>query len=263
MTNNITHLTNFGRNFQSKVVTLLLVDGKFLQTVYDIIYPEMFDSDANAWIVKYIISFYEKYMVIPTLDVMKVEVNRIEDEILQVSVIEHLKRAWQYRESPDLSFISDELIQFCKNQALKNAIVESMDLLEVQDYDGIKTLVDNAMKAGEQREMGHNYIEGLDERLTKSARDTLQTPWVAINDLMDGGLGKGELGVVVAPAGIGKCVGGDTKIDIEYEKIGFQINDTLVLWFDPWDVIEVNDNLKFRAFEVEKLLAPSGIDKTI
>ena len=255
-------LTSFGKNFQSKVIALLLVDAKFLQTVYDIISPDIFDSDGNSWIVSYIISHYEKYMVIPTLDVLKIEINKIEDDILQASVIDHLKSAWKNRESQDLKYISDELIIFCKNQALKNAIIESVDLLELQDYDGIKSVIDNAMKAGEQRDMGHDYIIGFEERLSRSARDTLPTSWIAINDLMDGGLGNGELGIIVAPAGIGKCIGGDAKIDIEYEKIGFQINNSLILWFDPWDIIEIN-NLSLRAFEVEQILSLGGIGKTM
>jgi replicative DNA helicase len=55
-----------------------------------------------------------------------------------------------------------------------------------------------------ERDIGHEYITGFEERMTKQARDTLPTAWDSVNDLMDGGLGKGELGVIVAPAGIGK-----------------------------------------------------------
>ena len=44
----------------------------------------------------------------------------------------------------------------------------------------------------------------FDERYEESSRACVETPWDVINDLTDGGLGPGELGVVVAPAGIGK-----------------------------------------------------------
>ena len=60
------------------------------------------------------------------------------------------------------------------------------------------------MKAGTTRDLGHDYIPSLDLRLEDSARITVKTPWDVINDITDGGLGAGELGVVVAPAGIGK-----------------------------------------------------------
>jgi len=77
-------------------------------------------------------------------------------------------------------------------------------LLENKDYDGIKMVVDTAMRAGTTRDLGHDYISGFEERLETSARKTTPTPWPVINDIMDGGLGGGELGVMVAPAGIGK-----------------------------------------------------------
>ena len=60
------------------------------------------------------------------------------------------------------------------------------------------------MKAGTTRDLGHDYIISLEERLAESARTTVKTPWDVVNDIMDGGLGHGELGVIVAPAGIGK-----------------------------------------------------------
>jgi len=82
--------------------------------------------------------------------------------------------------------------------------MESVDLLEHGKYEEIKSIVDEAMKAGAERDLGHDYVDGLEERLTKSTRDTIETPWEVINEVMDGGLGKGELGVIVAPAGIGK-----------------------------------------------------------
>ena len=60
------------------------------------------------------------------------------------------------------------------------------------------------MRAGIERDIGHEYLTGFEERMTNQARDIVPTKWDSINDLMEGGLGKGELGVIVAPAGIGK-----------------------------------------------------------
>jgi archaellum biogenesis ATPase FlaH len=126
------------------------------------------------------------------------------NEIMQVSVVDNLKESWRNRESTDLKFVQEQTIEFCKNQVMKNAIMDSVDLIEVGQYDQIKKIVDEAMKAGSDRDLGHEYIEGIEERLTKSARDTIKTGWDPVDEVMDGGLGEGELGVVVAPAGIGK-----------------------------------------------------------
>jgi len=50
-------------------------------------------------------------------------------------------------------------------------------------------------------------MANIDERYTESVRFTKETPWDIVNELTSGGLGKGELGVFVAPAGIGKSWG--------------------------------------------------------
>jgi replicative DNA helicase len=201
---NNTTLTQFGPTFQSKIITSLLLDKKFFQTISDILESKYFDSDANRFLVTNIRDYFHEYKTTPTLEVLKVKINAMDDDILQVSVIENLKEAWKYIESTDLEFVKTETIEFCKNQVLKNAILESVNLLELRKYDDIKKIIDEAMKAGTERDLGHDYTEGLDERLANSARDVVETPWDPINELMDGGLGKGELGVVVAPAGIGK-----------------------------------------------------------
>ena len=60
------------------------------------------------------------------------------------------------------------------------------------------------MKVGNETDMGMDYIEDFDERTDDLKRTTVATKWEPVNDLMDGGLGPGELAVVVAPSGVGK-----------------------------------------------------------
>ena len=81
--------------------------------------------------------------------------------------------------------------------------MDSVELLDTQQYDKIKGVIDTAMRAGVERDIGHEYITGLEERLSKQTRVTQPTKWDSVNELMDGGLAGGELGVIVAPAGIG------------------------------------------------------------
>ena len=197
-------LTQFGTSFQSKIIASLLREMKFIQTINDILSPDMFDSDSNSWLIKNIKDYYIKYKKQPTLEVLKYKVDEIEDEVLQSGVVDKLREVWKNIEATDLEFVQSETLNFCKNQTLKNAILESVELLENKNYDGIKSIIDEAMKAGSERDLGQDYITSLESRLEDSARTTTKTPWEIINEVMDGGLGQGELGVIVAPAGIGK-----------------------------------------------------------
>ena len=197
-------LIQFGHKFQTKIISSLLGDKVFLQTICDILEPEYFDSDSNKWISQTIRDYFFEYKTSRTLEVMKVKIDELENDILKVAVVNDLKESWRLIQSTDLKFVQEQTLEFCRNQVIKAAIMGSVDLLEVGQYDEIKKMVDEAMKAGTERDLGHDYIVGIEERLQKSTRDTVKTGWDPIDEVMDGGLGAGELGVVVAPAGIGK-----------------------------------------------------------
>jgi len=201
------NFSKFGYSFQMKLMAALFTDKAFLQQILDILDPKYFESETNIWIVRCIIDYFNKYKQQPTLEVMKVELDKVENDVLKTTIVENLKEITKHLHSSDQDFIKDEAIEFCKNQVIKNAIMSSVDLLQTGQYDQIKTNIDNAMKAGSERDIGHEYNVAVDDRFSETTRKTVATNWDSINSVMDGGLGPGELGVFVAPAGIGKSWG--------------------------------------------------------
>ena len=185
------NFTQYGPSFQSKIISSLLSDNKFIQTISDILESKYFDSDANKWLSKEISKYFMEFRKAPTLEVLKVKINQMDDEILKVSVVENLKDSWRNLEATDLDFVKQETLSFCKNQVLKEAITDAVDLLEQKKYDDIKVIIDSAMKAGSERDLGHDYIISLEDRLTESVRETKPTPWDAVTNVMDGGLAGG------------------------------------------------------------------------
>jgi len=197
-------LIKYGKSFQAKVVSALLSDIKFLDTLTDIIAPDFFESDANKWIVEEIIEYHKNYKKVATLDYFKVQVMQIDNKILQTTVVDQLKHVYTNVGTVDTDYIKDEFKDFCINQNLKGVILKSVDLLKAGSYEKIKDMVDSAMKVGVSLELGHDYLVDWEERQNDVDRVIVATGWDCINDLMDGGLGAGELGVVVAPSGVGK-----------------------------------------------------------
>ena len=138
------------------------------------------------------------------MDVFKVELDKVSRDILKVSVIDNLKQIWNSLDSEDLDYVKSETIEFCKNQEVKNAILESVTLLQDGRIEEIKTKIDAAMKAGQDTNVGHDYKEDIVERYESTVRNVVPTGWDAIDELVDGGFGKGELIIFAAPPGIGK-----------------------------------------------------------
>lgn len=197
-------LTEYGKTFQIKAIAAMFADRAFLQQIADIIRPEYFESESNIWILDVVLSHFTQYKSPPTKDVLKVRITDVSDEVLKAAILEQLKDIFRYMESNDLDFVKHEILKFCKNQEIKHAIQESVQLLQNGNYDAIKTKIDAAMKAGADTDIGHEYKKSVASRYNEASRHTVTTGWDVIDDLMDGGLAPGELGVVMAPAGIGK-----------------------------------------------------------
>ena len=111
-------LSKYGQSFQSKVVSALISDGKFLDTISEITTAKFFENDANKWIVSQILEYHEDYRKPPTLDVFKSELAKVENEILKKTVVEQLKYVLTQVGNVDLEYIKNEFKSFCINQNL-------------------------------------------------------------------------------------------------------------------------------------------------
>lgn len=202
---NVDTLAKFGPSFQTKAVAAMLNSPDFVAQSFDVINPNFFELEANQWIVETTLEYFGDYKVLPTLEVFKVEMNKsIKDDTLRTSVVESLRGVFQKMQDNDLDYIKDSFLDFAKNQTLKSAIIRSVDLLQIGQYGEIKVLVDNALRSGQPKTVGHDWKKDFEKRLMKDARDTVPTGWDALDTLIGGGLAGGELGVIIAPSGVGK-----------------------------------------------------------
>jgi len=200
----IDNLNKFGSEFQIKCISGLVSDRPFMERLADIVEADFFQSDAHKWIVKESVKYFLEYKDLPTLNVFKIKLEQVSNEALKASIVNNLKVIYQKMNDGDLKFIKEQFLEFCKNQKLKNAINDAVDLLVTGEYEKIKTKVDEALKAGMERNLGHSYDEEVEKRMTLMARNAVPTKWEVIDTIMDGGLGPGELGVITACAGSGK-----------------------------------------------------------
>jgi replicative DNA helicase len=195
-------INQYGSGFQIKVLAALLNSKNFLVNIHDIVSEEYFDNQAHKWIITEILKYYDKFHTTPSLEVLKVELKKLQNEVLQIAVKEQLREA--YKETDDLAYIEEEFSAFCKNQMLKKALLQSVDLLQAGDYDSIKFMIESAMKAGQDKNLGHEYNKDLETRYREEHRITIPTPWNEFNELLQGGLGNGDFGLIFGNPGGGK-----------------------------------------------------------
>jgi len=196
-------LKDYGPTFQVKVISSLLKNKAFLLNVRDILDDAYFEHPGHKWVIDETLKYFDKYHTTPTLDTLKIEIKKIDNDVLQTAVKEQLKLVYttQY---DDQEYVEEEFSNFCKNQLLKNALIDSVDLLKSGHYDDIRILIDNALKAGADKNLGHEYVKDLESRYRESSRKVVPTPWDVLNTLLQGGLGGGDYGLIYGGPGGGK-----------------------------------------------------------
>ena len=196
-------INQYGHDFQIKVISSLLTHKEFLTNIHDIISTEYFENQAQKWVIQEVLRYYDKYNTTPSLDILKVELQKVDNDVLQLSIKEQLKQAFVASDE-DLAYVQEEFTNFCRNQQLKKALMSSVDLLKAGDFEAIRHIVDSALKAGQDKNLGHEYIKDIEERYRENSRKTLPTPWKRINDILQGGLGNGDFGLIFGSPGGGK-----------------------------------------------------------
>jgi len=199
----LTNLNSYGTSFQIKVISSLLTHKEFLVNINDMLVEDYFDNQAHKWIIKEILKYYDKYHTTPSMEILAVELQKCGNEVLQISIKEQLKEAYN-TSNDDLEYVQEEFSSFCKNQQLKGALLQSVDLLKGGDYESIRSLINNAIKAGQDKNIGHEYAKDVESRYREDSRTTIKTPWDKINELLQGGLGNGDFGLIFGNPGGGK-----------------------------------------------------------
>jgi len=245
-------LQSYGHGFQIKVLSSLLKNKEFIQNVNDVLDTNMFDSPAHKWIVAEALRYYYKYHTTPSPESLQAEVKKIDNEVLKVSVVEQLKESLKAA-NDDREYVEQEFSNFCRNQQLKNAILESVKLLEKGEYEDIRHIINTAAKAGQDKTIGHEYEKDMETRYRQEQRSPIPTPWDNLNNLLMGGLGVGDLGLIFGNPGGGKCIGPNSIIEIEYEEIGIDVNNkgkTATIWFDSFAEFNI-DGMHMWGYEVK------------
>ena len=200
--------SHFGKSFQENMCQLILLDRPFADQIKEVLDIEFLELSYLRVFAKKIFDYKDKYKAHPSSDIMttvlRTEVTA-ENELVQKQVRDFFARMLK-TEVQDAEYIKTTSIDFCKKQGLKSAILKSVPLLKRSSFEEVQKLINDAMKLGNNNDHGYLYIKDFERRFEIKARNPMSTGWKIIDDLCKGGLGQGELGVVIAPTGAGKSM---------------------------------------------------------
>jgi len=200
--------SKYGKAFQESLVQLIVEDRPFADQIEEVLDTNFFELKYLRVFVSKLFQYRKKYGVHPTMKILA-SVLRTDLENhnagVQKQVRDYFTRIVS-TEVQDEGYIKDTSLDFCKKQKLKEALMQSVDLIQNSSYEEVRTLIDNALKLGTDNNFGHDFKKDFEARYEIKARNPITTGWEKIDSLTKDGLGMGELGVVIAPTGAGKSM---------------------------------------------------------
>ena len=208
--NQESNFSKFGKSFQEDLCHMVLNDRPFADQMFEVLDLDFLELKHLRVFVQKIEGYRRKYGVHPTSNIMHSIIRTgldDEPESVKVRIREYYARCLANGQEPQsAAYIKDTALDFCKKQKLKGALIKSVELIKSSSFDEVSKVIDNALKLGSDNEMGYDYLIDFEQRFVKKARSPVSTGWPDIDNIVKGGLGKGELGVVVAPTGAGKSM---------------------------------------------------------
>jgi len=151
--------------------------------------------------------YYKKYNHTPSFDtleqVTKSELQQTTASKVVLDMITKIKDS----SIDGADFVQEKALKFCKQQEVVKVMGKAQKIIdsgEFENYDTIEEMFRGAIQVGEKDTTTLNVFSNLDQVLDDDYRHPIPMGIPGIDRLLKGGLAKGEIGVVLAPTGVGK-----------------------------------------------------------
>lgn len=196
-----------GATYQSSLIKVILTNKKFGATILEILEPHYFDAGSFRYIVQIMRDYYVKYNHVPDYDSVILEINKESkndtSSKMHLDTIELVKNIKLTNDGQ----IENTALDFCRQQVMKKTVKVVQTIIDKGDFDmypKIESIIQEALQVGIPTSDVIDVFENIKDALRADSRRPIPTGVVGLDRELKGGLGKGELGVVLAPTGVGK-----------------------------------------------------------
>ena len=201
--------SKFGKHFQEKLVQIMFEDRPFCDQLSEVLDISFFELKYLQVFTGKLLNYKAKYDKHPSLEGMATILRSdldSENDIVAKQTRDYFVRIKMTPYIEDEEYIKETSLDFCKKQKLKEALIKSANLLQKSSFDQISDLINTALKLGSDNNYGYDFKLDFEKRFMIKQRSPVTTGWPQIDKIVKGGLGSGELGVVIAPTGAGKSM---------------------------------------------------------
>lgn len=262
-----------GFSFQQSLLKAIIEDRKYGETIIEVLETKFFDNNSFRYIIENVKELYTSYGKIPNYEtvIQKIisESGNKDSNRIHIDTLEQIKN-----DENDVNFVKDRALNFCKQQNLKKELKSVNHIIDngnFEDYHKIEQIIQKALQVGTDDNDVVDVFFDIDSALEKDFRLPIPTGIVGIDNLLKGGLGRGELGIILAPTGTGK-----TTILTKFANTAFNLDkNVLQIFFEDnrdnirrkhftiWTNVEPDDQPEYAEEVKEKVLEAQARSKGI
>jgi len=196
-----------GNTFQLQILNNIILYKDFASSIVDVLEPKYFDNQYFKLIMQMTKEYYHKYEHAPSFSTLEqITKSEVTSPMAQKMVLDMIT---QVIDAPDdgYQYVQEKALKFCKQQELQKVMTKAQKIIDKGDfesYDHLEEMVREALQVGEVDTGTADVFFNLDEVLDDDFRHPIPIGITGIDNLLKGGLAKGEIGVILAPTGVGK-----------------------------------------------------------
>ncbi len=196
-----------GNTFQLQILNNIILHKDFASSIVDVLEPKYFDNQYFKLIMQMTKEYYHKYEHAPSFSTLEqITKSEVTSPMAQKMVLDMIT---QVVDAPDdgYQYVQEKALKFCKQQELQKVMSKAQKIIDKGDfesYDHLEEMVREALQVGEVDTGTADVFFNLDEVLDDDFRHPIPMGITGIDNLLKGGLAKGEIGVILAPTGVGK-----------------------------------------------------------
>lgn len=202
-----TDLGFLGEDYQYRLVHEFMEDREFFKDLCDIIDQNMFTDTFLKLYVGTMRDYYKKQQVVPGYDMMKISLFTKAHSEIERKQFEEVVNKICNMSSEGAVYTKELADKFFKQQ---NMIKVANEILKIagdgntDNYDKCVDLLTHALNQGISEDLGHGVFDDENETLSDDYRIVIPTGIGKVDETLEGGIGKGELGCIIGSSSFGK-----------------------------------------------------------
>lgn len=194
----------FDADYQNRFLKVFISDKDgFPERIIDIVQADYFDSYQKI-LLDYELTFFSKYKEIAKFSTLKDIINEKEKGLNKDHLVGLIEKIEQLP-LENIPHIKESSYRYFKERSVRNCIFQLVVDWKKHNYDSMKSNLEKALRAGEPKEIGHNYVDDVEKRMKGDHRQPISA-MLTLDKYIGGGLSQGEMGIVLAPTGGGKSM---------------------------------------------------------